>query len=234
MKTKAYAAIGFAALAFASAACGAVEIRFPAPKDAVISSVGEDMNLNGVNLSAWELRSDRSPDDVLAFYRERWAKGGPTGGAAYVEHKTGAWRVLTHIEDGDVYTVQVQPDASKKGTVGLLGISDLMSRKPTAARDLASDFPKPAGTTVQNDLVSQDLGVRSRTILLENPSTVKQNLNFYIRYFEKNGWAIESGTRIEDTNAGALIASRDGRRWQLTFTPGPKIATQMVAVLEER
>jgi hypothetical protein len=222
---------GIALAAFAAGA--SAKTTFPAPDDAIVTSVGDNMELNGVALSAWELRTADEPERVLEFYRRLWAKGGPDGGKAYVENKLGVWTIITHMEGGNLYTVQVQADEAGKGAVALLGISNLPRRADAAGRNLAEDFPKPAGSTVQNDLTAQDQGVRSRTILLQNASSVKQNINFYINYFQRNGWAIEQGARIVDGDVGVVIASRDGNRWQLSFSPSDR-ATAMVAVLEER
>ena len=222
------------ATAAAFAAGASAKTTFPAPDDAVITSVGENMQLNGVALSAWELRSEDPPERVLEFYRRLWAKGGPDGGKAYVENKLGNWTVITHVEDGNIYTAQVQADeGAGKGSVALLGISNLPRRADVAGRNLAEDFPKPAGSTVQNELVAQDQGVKSTTVLLQNGSSVKQNINFYIRYFEQNGWAVEEGARVVDGDVGVVIASRGSDRWQLTFSPS-KGTTALVAVLEER
>lgn len=220
-------------LALFAAGATAKTTTFPAPDDAVLTSVGDNMQLNGVTMSAWEMRSERPPNEVLEFYRRYWAKGGPDGGKAYVENKLGVWTVITHVESGNVYTAQVQGDEAGKGSVALLGVSNLVRRAEAAGQKLAEDFPKPAGSAVQNDLVAQDQGVQSRTILLQNESSVKQNINFYIGYFQRNGWAIEQGARVVDGDVGVVIASRGGNRWQLTFSPSDG-KTAMVAVLEER
>ncbi|MDC8015958.1 hypothetical protein [Tahibacter soli] len=232
MNTRTMARLLGAALALFASVAGA-KTTFPAPDDAVLTSVGDNMELNGVTMSAWELRSENPPNEVLEFYRRYWAKGGPDGGKAYVENKLGNWTIITHVEGGNVYTAQVQADEAGKGAVGLLGISNLLKRADVAGKKLGEDFPKPAGSTVQNDLVAQDQGVQSRTILLQNPTSVKQNIQFYIDYFERNGWVIEEGARIVDGDVGVVIASRGSDRWQLTFSPSER-STAMVAVLEER
>ncbi|HVJ63143.1 MAG TPA: hypothetical protein VM555_10585, partial [Tahibacter sp.] len=166
MNTRTMARLLGAALALFATVAGA-KTTFPAPDDAVLTSVGDNMELNGVTMSAWELRSENPPNEVLEFYRRYWAKGGPDGGKAYVENKLGNWTIITHVEGGNVYTAQVQADeGAGKGSVALLGISNLPRRADVAGRNLAEDFPKPAGSTVQNELVAQDQGVRSTTVLL--------------------------------------------------------------------
>jgi hypothetical protein len=221
----------FAAAAFLAAAPVLAAVKFPAPEDAVVTTVGENMTFNGATMSAWELRSDKSPQDVLAFYRKEWGSGGPDGGVAYVEKQFGGWNILTHVEDDDVYTVQVQPGAMKKGTFALLGVSDMSSRR--IGQDVGKDFPKLPGSTVQSDLVSQDQGVRSRTIMMTNGASVQQNLDFYTKHFFEKGWNVETGMRDAQNNAGTIVASLNGSRWQLTLVPG-RNETSLVGVLEER
>jgi hypothetical protein len=205
---------------------------FPAPKDAKVDIVGEDMVLNGITMSAWELRSQRPPENVLAFYRSFWAQG-TNGQPGFTEQTLGDWRIVTHIDqqDGLVYTVQAQPAIG--GTLALLGVSNLLRGTPTSATDLAADLPKIAGSQVQNDLVAQDLGIHSRTIVLSNTHSVQQNLDFYIDHFKRKGWKIEHGLAIDPNSAGALTVIDGGSRWNMTFSRQSG-ATHMVAVLEER
>ncbi len=214
--------------AFAASA----KTEFPAPKDAKVDIVSEDMVLNGVTMSAWELRSQRSPESVLAFYRDFWAMG-KNGRPGFTEQTLGGWRIVTHIDqkNGLIYTVQAQPMVG--GTLALLGVSDLLRGTVTPRTDLASDIPKIAGSQVQNDLVAQDLGVRSRTIVLTNSQSVQQNLDFYIDHFKRKGWKVEQGVAMDLDGTGALTVVDGGSRWNLTFSRQAS-ATQLVAVLEER
>lgn len=220
------AGIGFAATA-------AAEIDFPAPRGAKVVVVGEGMVLNGVTMSSWELTSPNRPASVLDFYRAHWAKR-DGGGPGYTEVPLGEWTLLTHVDESEglVYTVQVQPGAVG-GSYALLGVSNLLETEPTPAVRLGADLPKMAGSTVQNDLVAQDLGVRSRTVMLDNAHSVKQNVDFYLQHFERDGWVIESGTLIDDSGTGAVMASSGNKRWNMTFVPRDR-RTWVVAVLEQR
>jgi hypothetical protein len=222
--------IGVMSVAFSASATN----NFPAPKDAKVDIVGEDMLLNGVTMSAWELRSERAPETVLAFYRNLWAQG-VNGQPGFTEQTLGDWRIVTHInqKEGLVFTVQAQPMIG--GTLALLGVSDLLRGMVTPRTKLADDLPKLAGSEVQNDLVAQDLGVRSRTIVMTNTHSVQQNLDFYINHFERKGWQVEQGMAMDQHGTGALIVVAGGSRWNMTFSRQPKAGTtHMVAVLEER
>ncbi len=217
---------------FAAAFVASAKTEFPAPKDAKVDIVSEDMVLNGITMSAWELRSQRQPENVLAFYRDFWAQG-TNGQPGFTEQTLGEWRVVTHVDQkkGLVYTVQARPTIG--GTLALLGVSNLLRSRATPRTDLGSDIPKIAGSQVQNDLVAQDLGVFSRTILLSNTHSVQQNLDFYIDHFKRKGWKIEHGIAIGQKGGGALTVVDGGSRWSFTFS-SQSGATQMVAVLEER
>jgi hypothetical protein len=218
-------------LAFASIGASAA-IDFPAPKDAKVEIVSEEMVLNGVTMSAWELRSSRSPDNVLAFYRGHWAQG-DNGKPGFTEQVLGEWRIVTHVDqkDGLVYTVQAQPMAG--GTLALLGVSNLLRGTVTPKAQLAADVPKIAGSQVINDMVSQDLGLRSRTIVLTNTQSVQQNLDFYIDHFEGKGWKIEQGMAVDQDGTGVVVAVNGGSRWNMTFSRDAG-QTRLVGVLEQR
>lgn len=222
-------ALAAAAVLAASPAFAA--LKFPAPDDAIVTTVGENMTFNGVNMSAYELRSDKAPQAVLDFYRKSWGTGGPDGGVSYAEKKFGEWVILTHVDGDDVYTVQAQPGAMDKGTFALLGVSDMSSRR--IGQDIGKDFPQLPGSNVQSDLVAQDQGVRSRTVMLTNRASVQQNLDYYAKYFFEKGWTVETGMRDAQGNNGTIVASLEGSRWQLTIVPG-KDATSLIGVMEER
>ncbi len=218
---------------FAGIGAAATEMPdFPAPKNSKVVIVGENMVLNGVTMSAWELRSKEAPASVLAFYRDEWARG-TKGNPGFTEQKLGEWQLITHVDqsEGLVYTVQAKPELG--GTMALLGVSNVMNGTVTPRRELGDDLPKLAGSVVQNDIVAQDGGVRSRTIVLQNRNSVAQNLDFYVRHFETNGWRIEQGVIIENSGDGALIAMNGGDRWNMTFTKRNG-QTYMVAVQEQR
>lgn len=209
------------------------ELDFPAPAGAKVVIVGEGMVLNGLTMSSWELTSAQAPQTVINFYRNEWAQR-PGGGVGFTEMPLGEWTLLTRVDEdaGLVYTVQVQP-GQVGGTYALLGVSDALKSNPTPALKLAADIPKMAGSVVQNDLVAQDLGLRSRTILLENQHSVQQNVDFYLNHFEGDGWRIEQGALIDNNGSGAVIAAHGGKRWNMTFVPKNR-KTYVVAVLEER
>jgi hypothetical protein len=209
------------------------DLDFPAPRGAKVVVVGEGMVLNGVTMSSWELTSTERPSAVLDFYRAAWAEG-EDGQPGFTEMPLGEWTLLTRVDEseGKVYTVQVQPGAVG-GSYALLGVSNLLETEPTPAVRLGADIPKMAGSTVQNDLVAEDLGVRSRTVMLDNAHSVKQNVDFYLEHFERDGWAIETGTLIDDHGTGAIMASSGNRRWNMTFVPRDR-RTWVVAVLEQR
>lgn len=219
--------------AFGVSTGASAEIDFPAPRGAKVVVVGEGMVLNGITMSSWELTSPERPSSVLDFYRAHWAKR-DDGGVGYTEVPLGEWTLLTHVDESEglIYTVQVQPGAVG-GSYALLGVSNLLETKPTPAVRLGADLPKMAGSTVQNDLVAQDLGIRSRTVMLDNAHSVKQNVDFYLNHFERDGWAIETGTLIDDNGTGAIMASSGNKRWNMTFVPRDR-RTWVVAVLEQR
>lgn len=224
--------LGVSACLLVAAFAAIAKTDFPAPKDAKVDIVSEDMVLNGVTMSAWELRSQRSPETVLSFYRNHWAQG-TNGRPGFTEQTLGDWRIVTHIDQklGLIYTVQAQPMVG--GTLALLGVSNVLRGTVTPRTDLASDIPKIAGSQIHNDLVAQDLGVHSRTIILTNSHSVKQNLDFYVDHFERKGWKIEQGMAMDQDGTGALTAVDGGSRWNLTFSRKAS-ATHLVAVLEER
>ena len=161
---------------YASAVCSG----FTTPPNSRIVIVAQDMVVNGVPMSASELHSKQSPNDVLQFYRREWE----ARSQRVLETNEGGWRTLA-TKDGTCFqTVQIR-SSNRSETYALLGTTQLSSG---VVKERGEGFPKLGGSTVYNDIVSKDLGKTGRTLLMANKYSIDTNANFYRNAMSGDGW----------------------------------------------
>ena len=187
----------------------------PAPKGANLAIVSQDMSLNGVKMRLWELTSHKlKPDNVLRFYKDQWSKKSKEKGIPpYVEYDVGEWKVVSHLQDGYQLTAQVQ-EWGEKGSIALLGITDIY--KEESLKNFGENFPMKPNTLVINDILANDAGSSSRTLILRNKYNILQNYRFYKRELNKQGW--QSTQEVEgDSSASTLLMVRNGAELNMTL-----------------
>lgn len=214
-------------LASPGAWAGAVEDwpPAPAPETSTLTVVAEDMRFNGVDMRSYELLSEEPRERVAAYYRRLWA--GRDGEPAFSEDKLGPWLILGHEQDG--YFLSVQLEIAGRGSRGLVGITRLP--RPGTLPHYGEEFPKPAGTTVLNDIHSTDAGKRGRTLVLENRMSVDANLEFYQRHYRRQGW-IAQELPPPSGGVAALMMHKNSRQFSATFSHSQD-KTHIIVVITE-
>ena len=100
--------------------------EFPAPKDAKVSSVAEDMTIAGRNMAVRAFVTDDTVEDVVGFYQDAWHEPPVDGapGCAIEREALAPWTLITRVEDEYVMTVQVM-EREPKGAFGFLALGRL-------------------------------------------------------------------------------------------------------------
>lgn len=180
---------------------------FPEP-DAKVQWVAPYLLYNGVPMSVKRFDSERSPAEILAFYRRLWAGG--TAGPAAVEYPVAPWQNIAVARGKCFYTVQVQ--AAGRGSTGLLSMTEALD-KPRIV-DSEKVLPMMSGSKVVNDIEHRDDGKTARTLVLRNGFSAMSNADFYRRSLEDQGWRTVSS-------------------YQMTTSKGPGITLVMKRGLAE-
>lgn len=201
--------------------------EFPVPHVGQTLWVAENMRMNGIPMQIKELTTDQTPQQVLAFYRRRWADAPPY----YHEYEVSGMPAIATLRGGCFYTVQVRP--SGRGAKALLGISTKPDGGPQKIP--GAGFPNMAGSQIMNDVDHFDAGKTGRTILLTNRYPPDANLNFYRRTLADEGWS----TVIDRTVSGSkgishvLVMKRGYHEANVTISPGQG-GTNVLATLVDR
>lgn len=155
----------------------------PRAPDMRIVVVSDHMIYNGVDMSTYEVSSPHPMDEVLRFYREAW-NGAVAESTTTMGLDSTQWNVLAHREGDFLVTVQLRP-SKPAGVYGYIAISNVFSGK---VHETGRNVVMPAGSTLVNDIVSDDAGRKSRTVVVQNEGSVGFNLDFYRQKLTAEGW----------------------------------------------
>lgn len=149
----------------------------PLPPGTQVADVAQHMVFNGLDMHAQVFHSERTPAQVVAFYRQAWQGRvvvDPMGDAQVVGHR-----------DGDYY-VTVEVRAAGAGSRGSIGVVDVGN----APHDFEAGkgLPRPMGSQVFNDIAYPDDAVPARTVAMTNRLSPLQNASFFRERLAAEGW----------------------------------------------
>lgn len=201
--------------------------EFPTPHVGQLQWVAENMRMNGVPMQIKELTTDQTPQQVLAFYKQRWSQSPPY----YHEYEVSGMPAIATLRSGCFYTVQVM--SFGRGAKALLGVST----KPEGGqfKTPGNGFPNMAGSKVLNDVDHYDAGKTGRTILLVNNYSPDANLNFYRRTLADDGWSAVIDRPVEGSKgiSHVLVMKRGYHEANVTISPG-KAGTSVLATFVDK
>ncbi len=203
---------------------------FPAPDYATVVVVSDNMTMNGVNMVTWEISAPKEVEEVLDFYRKKWKGKKGSDKKGYVENKFDQWNIITKQIKDRLFTVQLISNGL--GSVGYLAISNL----PEANIDpekLGAGFPTLDGSRIMNDITTDDVSKRARTVIATNDKSVETNANYYINHYKGKGWRIVTATQIPDKNQAVLMLEKGGSSLNMTISKNPNNETMIFSVQED-
>lgn len=160
--------------------------RVPTPSWIDLVVIGDKVIRNGLPATIYAFSTARSPEEVFQYYRDIWRnRGGAVNGVREVY--VSPWRILSHVENRLLYTLQIRDD-DRPGAIGYLAVSE-----PDNVRVVRrGDVPVLEGSRVGDSLQFMDNGRKSRVYQAENGYAIEQNIDFYRHYYTTRGW---TGTR---------------------------------------
>jgi hypothetical protein len=188
--------------------------EFPIPHIGQAHWVAENMRMNGMPMQIKELTTEQTPQQVIAFYKQRWSDAPPY----FHEYEVSGMPAIATLRSGCFYTVQVM--SYGRGAKALLGVST----KPEAGqiKTPGAGFPNMAGSTILNDVDHYDSGKTGRTIMLTNSYSPDANLNFYRQKMAYDGWKAIMDRPVGGTKgiSHVLVMKRGYHEANLTISPG--------------
>ena len=180
--------------------------RVPVPSWIKLVGIGDKVVRNGLPATMYAFSTTRSPEEVFQYYRDIWQNRGGTVKAVR-EVYIAPWRILSHVENRLLYTLQVRDD-EQPGTIGYLAVSE-----PDNVHDVSrEDTPAPRGSRVIDRVQFKDNGNESRIVQLENRYTSEDNIAFYHDYYTSRGWTGRSDSTDDAIQVLNYTRGRDDVR----------------------
>jgi hypothetical protein len=178
----------------------------PAPPNARVEQVTGAATVNGMQMAVRRFRVERSVDHVLRFYRQLW-RAPRQEMPGYMENTFGPWEMITRLDGEWFLSVQVQ-STGVNDAWGYLTVSHLDVAQARAKP--GRGFPMMDGTSVVNDLRSDDMGKRGRTLLLANGFSAAANAEYYIGHYLDRGWRVAMDAPSDTEYTRVLHFQRTG------------------------
>ena len=179
---------------------------FPAPPDAVVETVANNMSINGIQSDVRAFHTNDSIEDVVKFYREEWKRPINKQTPGFMETIDAApWYIISRVEDGYLLTVQVQVKANdKSASWGYLSLSPLPDTE-SGPPELGLSAPKISGSIVMSEVEHNDPGKKALTTIISNTHSVRNNADFYRDYYRGKGWTQETDKKLGVDEGHSLV-----------------------------
>lgn len=188
--------------------------EFPGPPRAQVEWVAQEAVVNGLPARIERFDSELSVDEVLDFYRARWARaivGKPR------ETASGHWRALSTLEGGFQLVVQVKP-RDRQGSTGLLSVMNFGE----AQRDfLPRNWPSWRDAQVTQVTTSLDGPKRGQLVSMVSTEGLDTNVRRWRQEWQRRGFELTHEMKpapVEGT-----------RSWVGIFDRGPQSAEVAVS-----
>ena len=199
------------------------------PTESSLAIVSNHIVHNGIAMAIGEFTSSLPADEVLSFYRQRWAEGGLSGIdelgdlPGFMESSMPGWVMISRLQDEHQVLVQLSTEQTK-GSSGFVSIMPLRASPPSLQSQNQGVF---SGLSLLSNDASQDGADRSLMQVFSSPSSVSAT---HLRYRDKltgQGWHVLMDEAVD--NGKVMILSRNQSRLELSFLASPEYASVLVA-----
>ena len=214
------------------------------PTESSLAIVSDHIVHNGIAMAIGEFSSSLPADEVLSFYRQRWAEGGVSGIneiddiedlPGFMESSMVGWLMISRLQDEHQVLIQLSTEqangssggfsgGSSSGSSGFVSIMPLRASPPSLQSQNQGVF---SDLSLLSNNASQDGADRSLMQVFSSPSSVSAT---HVRYRDKltgQGWRVLMDEAVE--NGKIMILARDQSRLELSFLASPEYASVLVA-----
>jgi len=192
--------------------------EFPFPKNMVVVLAAKNIEYNGIPTQIYQFHTDDSIAEVVEFYDKEWDD--------LDEVDFGDLKILSHRDDDYLLTVQIERESDLRthGTLSiapmfkLLGGSRHKLRKKIKA--VGADFPALSNTEFISDLVADEIGGESRSLLFSNEYSVERNIEFYRTKMMADGWksVIVNNAKSKRVKTTVLALNKNSKKLNIGFS----------------
>jgi hypothetical protein len=181
----------------------------PPPRAEVVEWVARDAVVNGLPTRIERFETELTPNEVLAFYRQRW--GGAAAGSPR-ETQSGDWRALSTLMPGG-YQIAVQVKPRKpSGTEGLISVAAF---RETRRDPVPTALPRFGDTRVAQVTESTDGPQRSQLVSMVSTESFEVNMARWRGEWQRRGWQLAFEQQPP-------VGSDGVRTWLASFAKPPQ------------
>lgn len=181
--------------------------HLPAPSNARVESVGDQLRLNGIPMRAQRVLTARQPEEVARHYRKAL-------GPRHASERLPDRLILSQGRDEYFITISIRPLGAGV-TEALISVADAREARQAAGRPLG--FSLPADSAVLSDMESVDAGKRSRQLVLSNAHAIPANLGALSRELAARGMRPDGPPLRQSAAEHVQLFKGDRREAQLTL-----------------
>ncbi len=225
------------ALAFAAGASAWAAPSCPvpaAPFGAKVEMVAPSMRANSMETSIRSMKVAMTVDGVLAHYRELWAPLATAKEPGSVEREAEGWRVISHLRERCLTTVQVKADGS--GSYALVAVAMALDPNARGSATSVMDLPIPPGSRILSDASHNDVVRNARTLVAINSSRMTSNIAFYSGELMNRGWvkAMQNTVSTASGPSEVLVLRKGTEELSLVLAPAANGQVTIVANIVDR
>ena len=189
------------------APCAVAWPQLPAPSNARVESVGEQLRLNGIPMRTQRVLTARQPEEVARHYRDAL-------GPRHASERLSDRMILSQGRDEFFISVSIRPLAAGV-TEALVSVADAREARQAAGRPL--NIRLPPDSAVLSDMESVDGGKRSRQLVLSNAHAIPANLGALSRELAARGMRPDGPPLRQSAAEHVQLYKGDRREAQLTL-----------------
>ena len=201
----------------------------PAPEKTTLTIVADDMEFNGVPMRTWSIQGVLTKERTFEFYRKLWGKKSLGDIPGFVEYRVDDWLVISRLESD--FQITVQLDVAANSTHGLVGITKLPILK--TAPVYGKKFQTYGNMNIVNDIESEDLGKKSRTIVATTDASLQSSLKYYRSLYGRKGWTESTDyMKFGRDRQQALLFNKRGKEVNFTISDNGTSRTIVVVMVD--
>ncbi len=197
---------------------------FPGYKNHALTPIGEELIINGFPTRVYFFETSHNPASIIDYYSFYFRKKG----LKPVENSAEGMYMLSAVDGNKINGVLILKDNQKDKYRVFLSSIDIGKHIHNK-----NPFNLKSGSIILMDIISKDKRKITRTMIVSNPDSVRNNIKYYRNVFKNSSWSIQS-EEGDGINSHLLIFKKNGKTCIATIYYSPEMkSTNVLFLMEE-